>query len=158
MEKSGKRDTEEARRFQPPGSLGRDDPSRCWPICFHGFQINPFQQPHIPIGTTLSSYKLLGQRNTAARTPMIELYMVWCARCGRRLHLGFWTAYQCHLIATHPARNLSLCNIPGAFVCNNIIITEADDLSPMYMVDSPDLFDIAFFVRTNIVYYREGVP
>ena len=40
----------------------------------------------------------------------------------------------------------------------NIIVTEADDLSPMYMVDSPGLFDIPFFVRTNIVYYREGVP
>ncbi|XP_047981253.1 uncharacterized protein LOC125222592 [Salvia hispanica] len=28
----------------------------------------------------------------------------------------------------------------------------------MYMVDSPVLFDVPFFVRTNIVYYREGVP
>ena len=41
---------------------------------------------------------------------------------------------------------------------NNIIITEADDLSPTYMVDSPGLFNIPFFVRTNVVYYREGVP
>ena len=72
--------------------------------------------------------------------------------------MGFWTAYQCHLIATHPARNLSLCHILGAFVRNNIIITEAEDLSPMYMVDAPGLFDIPFFVRTNLVYYREGVP
>ncbi|XP_047943049.1 histone chaperone ASF1-like [Salvia hispanica] len=84
--------------------------------------------------------------------------MVWCANRGRRLHLGFWTAYQCHLIATHPARNLSLCHILGDFVRNNIIIKEAEDLSPMYMVDAPGLFDIPFFVRTNLVYYREGVP
>ncbi|XP_047943246.1 DNA polymerase epsilon subunit C-like [Salvia hispanica] len=61
-------------------------------------------------------------------------------------------------IATYPARNLSLCHILGAFVRNNIIITEAEDLSPMYMVDAPGLFDVPFFVRTNLVYYREGVP
>ena len=103
-------------------------------------------------------YNLLGQSNSAARTSMTELYLVWCAKHGRKLHLGFWTAYQCHLIATYPARNLSLCHIQGAFVCNNIIITEAEDLSPMYMVDAPGLFDIPFFVRTNLVYYREGVP
>ena len=41
---------------------------------------------------------------------------------------------------------------------NNIIITKAEDLSPMYMVDAPGLFDIPFFVSTNLVYYREGVP
>ena len=41
---------------------------------------------------------------------------------------------------------------------NNIIMTEVEDLSPMYMVDSPSLFDVPFFVLTNIVYYREGVP
>ena len=55
-----------------------------------------------------------------------------------------------------PSQKLSLCHILGAFVRNNIIITEAEDLSPMYMVDTPGLFDIPFFVRTNLVYYREG--
>ena len=82
-------------------------------------------------------YNLLGQSNSAARTSMTELYLVWCAKHGRKLHLGFWTAYQCHLIATYPASNLSLCHILGAFVRNNIIITEAEDLSSMYMVDWP---------------------
>ncbi|XP_041997721.1 uncharacterized protein LOC121747688 isoform X1 [Salvia splendens] len=103
-------------------------------------------------------FNLLGQSNSAVRTSMTELYLLWYAKRGRKLHLGFWTAYQCHLIATHPARNLTLCHILGVFVRNNIIITEAEGLSPQIMVDPPGLFDTPFFVRTNAVYMRQGVP
>ena len=89
---------------------------------------------------------------------MTELYLLWCARRSRRVYLGFWTACRCHLIATYPARRLSMCNILGAFVCNNIVKIETESLSPMFMVDPPSLFDIQFFTHTNTVYIREDVP
>lgn len=89
---------------------------------------------------------------------MTELYLLWCAKRGRKVHLGFWTAYQCHLIATHPARNLSLYHILGAFVRYNIATVETESLSLLYMVDPPGLFDTLFCTCTNTVYTREGVP
>ncbi|XP_042067142.1 uncharacterized protein LOC121810441 [Salvia splendens] len=46
----------------------------------------------------------------------------------------------------------------GAFVRNNIAMIEAVNLSPMFMVDPPGLFDIQIFTRTNALYIREGVP